>query len=108
MRIFSTILLLNILLLTIAPQLSIPSFFNHKKLTHKSCCSNHKKKEGKMNDCCRYACNPFMACCNCSALVTSYPGITVPFHYSNWSYKIYSETWFPGFLSKAWNPPKTG
>lgn len=61
-----------------------------------------------MNDCCRYACNPFMACCNCSAEITTYAGLTAPFRYSDSSYKTYTETNLPGFFSKAWNPPKIG
>lgn len=61
-----------------------------------------------MTDCCRYACNPFMACCNCSALIATYSGVTVPFYYTASSYKTYSENHYSGFQSKAWNPPKMG
>jgi hypothetical protein len=107
MKAVSVILLIHIVLLSMSPQLSIPSFFNRKSV-HKSCCSKEKKSREQTNDCCRYACNPFMACCNCCALINAYTGVTAPFIYSNASYNNYSENHFSGFLSKAWNPPKIG
>jgi hypothetical protein len=112
MKLISSILIIHILLLTVAPAISGMSFFQKKMHCNKSCCSTdnvgsrtHRSKQNR--DCCKNGiCNPFMACCNCSALTVQVKHISSPFTYLNQQFNIETKVFSSNFLSDAWNPPK--
>lgn len=110
MKLLSIILCLHVLFLTVAPALSMTFVSVENKECKKSCCSSEKdtqKPTKQNNDCCNDdACNPFMICCNCFALITQPQDVTVPFTYINQKFNVLSETNNSDFLSDAWNPPK--
>jgi len=107
MKLLATILSIHILFLTVTP--AFPKAISAAMETadcKKSCCSNeHDAKKTTDTDCCNI-CNPFMVCCNCSALTNQAQQIIVPFVYSNQKFNISSETNKSDFSSDAWNPPK--
>lgn len=109
MRLFSIILSLHVLFLTIAPALSMTFVSVENKECNDDCCSSEKESQEpvKQNDGCRNTvCNPFMMCCNCFALITQPQDVSVPFTYINQKFSKLSETNNSDFLSDAWNPPK--
>ncbi len=112
MRLFSTILVTYILLLTAAPSLSMV-YRSHAEHCKKSCC--HSEQNQKQSDptsqqnkgCCNNGvCNPFMSCCNCYAL-TAKLQVLRSLAYTNQKYTALTENPNSVFLSEAWHPPKT-
>jgi hypothetical protein len=110
MRILSTILVFHILFLTVAPAIAITSASVEKKQCEKSCCSTPKETKQsneQSGDCCNTACNPFMVCCNCNAVVSQKQTISAPVFLSDKKhFSIISKNGYD-YIAKAWNPPKT-
>lgn len=104
---------MHILLLIAAPSFQSAYVFFNRNGCGESCCEqgenpNEEQKcpmENK-NNCCNMACNPFMFCCNCCALVSQPNRISPPFTYSDQKYSLTSESVHSFFLSEEWKPPR--
>lgn len=97
--------------MTAYPALANSSLFNSNSHCSKSCCSSDKStenhKQPNHNDCCKNgACNPFMICCNCSALVVQIKQMHVPFAYLSKNFNIETQVFTSNFLPDTWHPPK--
>ncbi len=97
--------------MTAYPALANASLFKSNSHCSKSCCSSDKStenhKQPNHNDCCKNgACNPFMICCNCSALVVQIKQMHVPFAYLSKNFNIETQVFTSNFLPDTWHPPK--
>lgn len=107
MRIISTILIVQILFLIIDPSMSKIS----NKQCKKACCEvahskNHKTPE--KNNCCKNgACNPFMICCNCYALIMQPQVMKFPVVYLSKEFWMLTEINQSIFFTDKWQPPET-
>lgn len=109
MKFTSGILVICILILSIVPALPATiSLLNSEK----TCClakthtnsSSHTEKHDK--NCCHNACNPFMSCCNCYAMIEQYQSMSSPILHFIQTYSPLQQNFHSNFLSNAWNPPK--
>lgn len=113
MKIVSAILCFHIMLLVAAPSFRLAYVFHEKnscsKSRHGACCDTGTKEQrpvDKHGNCCDLACNPFMFCCNCYAIIAQSQKISPLATYSNLKYDHVSEAFHSYFLSEAWKPPR--
>lgn len=109
MKIFSTIFVTYIFLLTTAPSVAmVVSSFTEN--CNSNCCSKKQqpnKPAQEQEGCCNNgAVNPFMSCCNGSALTANqhfFPSLVS----TNQKFRALTENLNSVFLADAWHPPKT-
>jgi len=103
MKVFTLILSISILFLTVAPSLPI-MFSSGVAHCQMSCCAHEGKKSLPKE--CNGMGNPFMSCCNIFALTTEPTGLYTPISSSNQNFSSPIEQSCTDFLSDAWHPPK--
>ncbi len=113
MKVLSAIFGFHIMLLVAAPSFEFAYVFFEKGNCSESCsescsepCEEDECPTDKQDNCCNMACNPFMFCCNCYALISQSHKISPPFTYSNQKYYLASDSFHSYFLSEAWKPPR--
>ena len=109
MKLFSILLGIHVLLLTAVPSLPMVITTIEAVPCKKSCCQTKEPKaptNQQNKDCSSGLCNPFMSCCNISALTAQLQKLSIPSEYSNQDFISPIEKPSADFLSDAWHPPK--
>jgi hypothetical protein len=103
MKLFSIILSIHILFLTLVP--SLPLSAKHEQCK-KSCCSSTRKPV-KNDGCCKDVCNPFMSCCNFHALTMNSEQLITPVIYLTQNFYSPIEIFNFYYVSESWHPPQS-
>jgi hypothetical protein len=110
MRFASPILAIFVLFLAVAPSLSLVAKLISAEECKKSCCSHSEQKssqkENKSDNCCKDFCNPFLSCCNGSALVSESYYLPSKAKYSDQHFTDFKQNPYSAYIADAWNPPK--
>ena len=109
MRSIASILSIYVLFLTVAPALPL-MFASQEAHCGMSCCAAKESAEksspfSKQKNC-KDACNPFMRCCNCHAMIKQPQMLSAPVTYLDRAFTSLKQTPGSAFQSDSWHPPK--
>jgi hypothetical protein len=107
MKLVSLILSIHVLFLTISPAMASSCFFLNNNCT-KSCCSINKENNTHLQkNCCKNGiCNPFMICCNYSALIVYIKKVMLYSTYLKKQYNLKREMITFAYTADTWHPPE--